>query len=73
MAPTIAPIVSPDDIPPGAVMCDVRLYLDGTDARAAYRASHIPGAIFVDMDAHLALPASPTHFMAWLAPTSLTA
>ena len=32
------------------VVCDVRWYLDGRDARAAHRGGHLPGARFVDLD-----------------------
>lgn len=42
----------------GAVWCDVRWYLDGTDGMAAYLDDHISGAIFVDLDHHLADPAT---------------
>lgn len=55
----IAPIVAVEEIPAGAVLADVRWYLDGRDGRSAYEAGHIPGAIFIDMDTHLALPAAP--------------
>ena len=37
----------------GAVLCDVRWYLDGRSGRDAYEAGHLPGAIFVDLDEHL--------------------
>ena len=40
------------------VVCDVRWYLDGRSGRDAYRAGHIPGAVFVDLDVHLAGPPS---------------
>lgn len=43
---------------PEAVLCDVRWYLDGRDGRIAYLSGHLPGAVFVDLDAHLAAPAS---------------
>jgi thiosulfate/3-mercaptopyruvate sulfurtransferase len=43
------------------VVADVRWYLDGRSGRAAYDAGHIPGAVFVDLDAWLAAPASPAH------------
>jgi thiosulfate/3-mercaptopyruvate sulfurtransferase len=36
------------------VLADVRWYLDGRSGRAAYAAGHLPGAIFVDVDADLA-------------------
>lgn len=39
---------------PGAVLVDVRWYLDGTDGRAAYEAGHLPGAVWVDLDRELA-------------------
>jgi thiosulfate/3-mercaptopyruvate sulfurtransferase len=48
----IAPVVS--EIPEGAVVADVRSYLDGRVGRDAYDAGHIPGAVFVDLDADLA-------------------
>jgi thiosulfate/3-mercaptopyruvate sulfurtransferase len=53
----IAPVVS--QVPEGAVIADVRHYLDGRSGRAAYDGGHLPGAVFVDMDAVLAAPASP--------------
>jgi thiosulfate/3-mercaptopyruvate sulfurtransferase len=36
------------------VLADVRWYLDGRSGHAAYLAGHVPGAIFVDLDEHLA-------------------
>jgi thiosulfate/3-mercaptopyruvate sulfurtransferase len=42
-----------------AVVADVRWYLEGRDGRAAYDAGHVPGAVFVDLDADLAAPGSP--------------
>lgn len=36
------------------VLADVRWYLDGRSGRAAYDAGHLPGAVFVDLDAQLA-------------------
>lgn len=41
------------------VLADTRFYLDGRDARAAYEERHIAGAVYVDLDAWLASPASP--------------
>lgn len=37
---------------------DVRWYLDGRSGRQAYRAGHIPGAVWLDIDADLSDPAS---------------
>ena len=54
--PPLPPIVSAshvadrDDI----VWCDVRWYLDRRPGRDAYATAHIPGAIWVDLDEHLA-------------------
>lgn len=39
---------------PEVVLADVRWYLDGRDGRAAYEAGHLPGAVWVDLDHHLA-------------------
>lgn len=44
---------------PDAVVADVRWYLDGRSGRDAHAAGHLPGAVFVDLDAVLAAPASP--------------
>ncbi len=44
---------------PGVVVADVRWYLDGHSGRAAYELGHIPGAVFVDPNTHLAAPPSP--------------
>ena len=42
-----------------AVLADVRWYLDGRSGLAAYQAGHLPGAVFVDLDADLAAPHPP--------------
>lgn len=41
------------------VLCDVRWYLDGRSGLEAYARGHLPGAVFVDLDAVLAAPPSP--------------
>jgi thiosulfate/3-mercaptopyruvate sulfurtransferase len=41
------------------VLADCRWYLEGRSGRAAYEAGHLPGAIFVDLDAALTRPADP--------------
>jgi thiosulfate/3-mercaptopyruvate sulfurtransferase len=41
------------------VLADVRWYLDGRSGRAEYEAGHLPGAVFVDLDRHLAGPSGP--------------
>ena len=38
---------------------DVRWYLDGRSGRAAYESGHLPGAVWLDIDADLSDPASP--------------
>jgi len=43
----------------GLVLADVRWYLDGRSGRAAYDAGHLPGAVFVDLDADLAAHGEP--------------
>ena len=43
------------------VLCDVRWYLDGRSGHDAYLAGHIPGAIWVDLTAHLSAHAAPEH------------
>ena len=48
-----------DDIEPGAVIADVRWYLDGRSGREAYERGHIPGAVFVDLDRWLAKHGAP--------------
>ncbi|MEU5400303.1 sulfurtransferase [Streptomyces sp. NPDC005963] len=56
------PIISADDLaaelageqPP--VLLDVRYQLGGPHGRDAYDAGHIPGAVFIDLDAELASP-----------------
>jgi len=40
------------------VLADVRWYLDGRSGRDVYRAGHIPGAVWVDVDGCLAAPPS---------------
>ncbi|MCP3855775.1 MAG: sulfurtransferase [Actinomycetia bacterium] len=44
---------------PNLVIADVRWYLDGRDGRAAFEQAHIPGAVWIDLDAWVAAPASP--------------
>jgi len=40
------------------VVADVRWYLDGRPGREAHRAGHVPGAVWVDLNSALSLPAS---------------
>jgi len=40
----------------GPVVVDVRWYLDGRSGCAAYESGHVPGAVFVDLEAVLAGP-----------------
>ncbi|MFV0460087.1 MAG: sulfurtransferase [Actinomycetales bacterium] len=42
------------------VLADCRWYLDGRSGREAYLAGHLPGAVFVDLDADLAGPVDAT-------------
>jgi len=42
------------------VLLDVRWQLGGPPGRDAYRAGHLPGAVFVDMEAELASHGAPT-------------
>ncbi len=44
------------------LVADVRWYLDGRSGRAAFEAGHLPGAVFVDLDADLSAagPDRPT-------------
>lgn len=46
------------DLNPEARVVDVRWYLDGSSGREAFEQGHIPGAVFMDLDAYLASPAS---------------
>lgn len=41
------------------ILADARCYLDGRSTRAAYDSGHLPGAVYVDLDAYLAAPPSP--------------
>jgi thiosulfate/3-mercaptopyruvate sulfurtransferase len=41
---------------PAVVVADVRWYLDGRSGRAVFEEGHVPGAVFVDLDAVLAGP-----------------
>ena len=48
---SLDPLVTPDSIPPHAVLCDVRFRLgDPTAGRDAYDKGHIPGAIYFDLE-----------------------
>jgi thiosulfate/3-mercaptopyruvate sulfurtransferase len=40
------------------VLADARYYLDGRDSYAAYRAGHLPGAVFIDVEHWLSGPPS---------------
>jgi thiosulfate/3-mercaptopyruvate sulfurtransferase len=58
---SIPPIVTTDwlaDHFDEVVVADVRWYPDGTDTVEAYRAAHLWGAVFVDVDRDLAAPAT---------------
>ena len=57
----VAPIVDAEWLSghPEAVLVDTRWYADGRSGRAAYETAHLPGAVFVDLDVHLAAPPSP--------------
>ncbi|MDA8283496.1 MAG: rhodanese-like domain-containing protein, partial [Actinomycetota bacterium] len=52
------PIVGADRLAadPRPVVVDTRWYADGRDARVAYEAGHVPGAVHVDLDRWLAGP-----------------
>jgi thiosulfate/3-mercaptopyruvate sulfurtransferase len=57
----IDPVVSPGWViehRDAVVLVDVRWYLDGRSGLAAYRAGHVPGAVYVDLDTSLAAPPS---------------
>lgn len=57
----IPPVVTSDWLAehPAAILADVRWYLDGRSGRDAWASGHLPGAVFVDLDAVLASAASP--------------
>jgi thiosulfate/3-mercaptopyruvate sulfurtransferase len=44
---------------PEVVLADVRWYLDGRDGHAAFEQAHLPGAVWVDLDAWLAAHGLP--------------
>jgi thiosulfate/3-mercaptopyruvate sulfurtransferase len=52
-------LVGADAVPAGARLLDVRWDLGAPHGLAAYRAGHIPGAVFADLAAELASPSTP--------------
>lgn len=58
-----SPLVDPSFLAerPDVVVADVRFYLDGRSARIAYDSGHVPGAVFVDVEADLAGPGRGRH------------
>lgn len=60
--PRLPPIIDPETAAAltDVVWCDVRWYLDGTDGHAAYLTDHIAGAVFIDLDRHLATHGPPS-------------
>lgn len=61
---SLGPIVSADWLARHLAdvrVVDVRWYLDGRSGRDAYAAGHLPGAVWLDIDADLAAPASAAH------------
>jgi len=62
MAADFGPLVSADWLAAHldeVQVVDVRWYLDGRSGWDAYRAGHIPGAVWLDVDTDLSAPASP--------------
>ena len=61
MAHVLPPVVDSSYLSahPQAVRADVRWYLDGRDGRAAFEQAHLPGAVWVDLDATLAAHGLP--------------
>ena len=60
--PALAPLVSADWLAEHrdeVALIDVRWYPDGRSGRESYDAGHIPGAVWIDLDASLADPPSP--------------
>ncbi|MBM2619134.1 sulfurtransferase [Actinoplanes sp. LDG1-06] len=58
----IEPVVSAEwvrDNHDRVILADVRAYLDGRRGADAYARGHLPGAVFVDLDADLAAPPTP--------------
>src|SRR4249919_3352677 len=49
-------LVDSESIPDDAVLLDTRLALAGPSGREQYDAGHLPGAVYVDLDAELAEP-----------------
>lgn len=54
----MTPVLAGADDVPGAVLLDVRWVLGDTRGREQYLSGHLPGAVFVDLDAELAAPPS---------------
>ena len=67
MPDVIAPVVSADAVleligtAGSCVLADVRWYLDGRDGHAEFQRSHLPGAVWVDLDRQLAAHGAPAH------------
>lgn len=62
VSPALDPIVSAAwlaDHRSQVVVADVRWYLNGSSGLEAYRVGHVPGAVWVDLDAVLAAPPAP--------------
>lgn len=61
-----SPLISADELHElleagrGIRLLDVRYRLDKPDGRADYRAGHLPGAVYVDMDTELATHGAPS-------------
>jgi thiosulfate/3-mercaptopyruvate sulfurtransferase len=61
MANPLPPLVSADWLAEhldAVTLCDVRWYLDGRSGHAEYLEGHLPGAVWIDLDAVLASPPS---------------
>jgi thiosulfate/3-mercaptopyruvate sulfurtransferase len=43
---------------PRTVIADVRWYLDGRSGHAEYERAHVPGSVWIDVDAHLSTPST---------------
>ena len=62
---SVAPLIDPEELagllagPDRPAVLDVRWRLGGPDGREEHRRGHIPGAVYVDLDADLAAPPGP--------------